>query len=252
MSILKRKVVLVILKIYAISDLHLSFIETPDPDNWQPELQYKPMSEINGEWESHALRIYHSWRKIVGPDDVVLVPGDISWAMRLEQAYPDFNFLRLLPGLIICVQGNHDYWWQSISKTRKSLPPNMRLIRNDHFSVGGTVICGTRGWLCPGSDCFQPEDMKIYLRELGRLEKSLASAGSSKQEIIVMMHYMPTNEKHEYSGFIELLQKYGVRKVVYGHLHAGACRFRLPDQAWEISFHLVSADYLNFAPRLLI
>lgn len=244
--------VLVILKIYAISDLHLSFIETPDPDNWQPELQYKPMSEINGEWESHALRIYHSWRKIVGPDDVVLVPGDISWAMRLEQAYPDFNFLRLLPGLIICVQGNHDYWWQSISKTRKSLPPNMRLIRNDHFSVGGTVICGTRGWLCPGSDCFQPEDMKIYLRELGRLEKSLASAGSSKQEIIVMMHYMPTNEKHEYSGFIELLQKYGVRKVVYGHLHAGACRFRLPDQAWEISFHLVSADYLNFAPRLLI
>jgi len=245
-------VVLVILKIYAISDLHLSFIETPDPDNWQPELQYKPMSEINGEWESHALRIYHSWRKIVGPDDVVLVPGDISWAMRLEQAYPDFNFLRLLPGLIICVQGNHDYWWQSISKTRKSLPPNMRLIRNDHFSVGGTVICGTRGWLCPGSDCFQPEDMKIYLRELGRLEKSLASAGSSKQEIIVMMHYMPTNEKHEYSGFIELLQKYGVRKVVYGHLHAGACRFRLPDQAWEISFHLVSADYLNFAPRLLI
>jgi len=240
------------LKIYAISDLHLSFIETPDPDNWQPELQYKPMSEINGEWESHALRIYHSWRKIVGPDDVVLVPGDISWAMRLEQAYPDFNFLRLLPGLIICVQGNHDYWWQSISKTRKSLPPNMRLIRNDHFSVGGTVICGTRGWLCPGSDCFQPEDMKIYLRELGRLEKSLASAGSSKQEIIVMMHYMPTNEKHEYSGFIELLQKYGVRKVVYGHLHAGACRFRLPDQAWEISFHLVSADYLNFAPRLLI
>lgn len=239
------------MKIYAISDLHLSFSKTPDPENWRPELQYKPMSEINGEWESHALRIYNNWRKIIGPDDVVLVPGDISWAMRLDQAYPDLNFLGLLPGLIICVQGNHDYWWQSISKARESLPPNMRLIRNDHLSLGGTVICGTRGWLCPGSYYFQPGDMKIYLRELGRLEKSLASAGASKEEIIVMMHYMPTNEKHEYSGFIELLQKYGVSKVVYGHLHARACRFRLPDHAWEISFYLVSADYLNFAPCLL-
>ncbi len=239
------------MKIYAISDLHLSFIKTPDPENWQPDLQYKPMSEINEEWESHALRIYNNWCKIIGPDDVVLVPGDISWAMRLDQACQDLNFIRLLPGLIIFIQGNHDYWLQSISKAKEVLPPNMRLIRNDHFSLGGIAICGTRGWLCPGSDYFQPGDMKIYLRELGRLEKSLASAGASNQEIIVMMHYMPTNEKHEYSGFIELLQKYRVKKVVYGHLHARACRLRLPDHAWDISFCLVSADYLNFTPLLL-
>ena len=239
------------MKIYAISDLHLSFIKTPDPENWQPDLQYKPMSEINEEWESHALRIYNNWCKIIGPDDVVLVPGDISWAMRLDQACQDLNFIRLLPGLIIFIQGNHDYWLQSISKAKEVLPPNMRLIRNDHFSLGGIAICGTRGWLCPGSDYFQPGDMKIYLRELGRLEKSLASAGAYEKEIIVMMHYMPTNEKHEYSGFIELLQKYRVKKVVYGHLHARACRLRLPDHAWDISFCLVSADYLNFTPLLL-
>jgi len=239
------------MNIYAIGDLHLSFTATPDPDNWQNGLEYKPMGEINESWTGHAIRIYENWCRIVHPCDVVLVPGDFSWAMRLDEARNDLYFLGLLPGLIIGVQGNHDYWWQSISRVRAVLPPNVRLIRNDHVRLGELVICGTRGWLCPNSGYFRPEDMKIYQRELIRLENSLKSVKTATREIIVMTHYMPTNEKHEYSGFIELFQKYGVQKVVYGHLHAKACRYRLPDRAWDISFHLVSADHLGFTPRLI-
>lgn len=239
------------MKVYAIGDLHLSFTATPDPDDWQNGLEYKPMSEINEFWTGHAVRIYENWRKIVHPGDVVLVPGDISWAMRLDEARSDLDFLGLLPGLIIAIQGNHDYWWQSISRVRAVLPPNVRLIRNDHVRLGELVICGTRGWLCPNSEYFRPEDMKIYQRELIRLENSLKSVKPAAREIIVMTHYMPTNEKHEHSGFIELFQKYGVQKAIYGHLHARACRYRLPDRAWDISFYLASADYLNFTPCLI-
>ena len=239
------------MKIYALGDLHLSFVQTPDPEKPETYREYKPMSEVNEAWTGHAQRIYQNWRAVVRPTDVVLVPGDLSWAMRLPEALADLNFLGLLPGLKICVQGNHDYWWQSISKIRAVLPPGIRLIQNDHVRLGDLAICGTRGWLCPDGMHFQEHDFKIYRRELIRLENSLSSVSPPAKEIIVMMHYLPTNEKHDYSGFIELFQKYGVKKVVYGHLHARAYRYRLPDCAWGISFFLVSADYLNFTPKLI-
>ncbi len=239
------------MKIYALGDLHLSFLRTPDLEKPETFREYKPMGEVSEAWTGHARKIYQNWCYTVGPGDVVLVPGDISWAMRLPQAMSDLNFLSLLPGLKICVQGNHDYWWQGISKIRSVLPPSVRLIQNDHVRLGDLAICGSRGWLCPNGMHFGEHDFKIYRRELIRMENSLASVSPPAREIIVLMHYMPTNEKHEYSGFIELFQKYGVKTVVYGHLHARACRYRLPDCAWGISFHLVSADYLNFTPKLI-
>lgn len=240
------------MKVYAISDLHLSFSRTPDPANWEASPEYKPMAEVDETWMGHAPRIFDNWRRTVNAGDVILVAGDISWAMRLEEAGPDLYFLGLLPGLVVAVQGNHDYWWQSISRVRAAAPPNMRFIQNDHVRVGDLVICGTRGWLCPNGAYFREKDMKIYNRELIRLRNSLASVQEPAREIIVMMHYMPTNEKHEYSGFIEIFQEYGVKHVVYGHLHARACRYRLPDQAWGINFYLISADYLSFTPRLIM
>ncbi len=238
------------MKIYAIGDLHLSLKKPVNVHNWADNEEYKPMGDVDPSWRDHARRIYENWRRTVGSEDVVLVPGDISWAMRLDEARPDLEFLGLLPGRIICVQGNHDYWWQSISRVRAAVPPNVFMIQNDHVVVDGLKVCGTRGWLCPNSAFFKEGDERIYRRELIRLENSLKGAGPGQK--IAMMHYMPTNEKHDYSGFIELFQKYGVNTVIYGHLHARACRYRLPDRAWGISFYLASADYLDFTPRFIM
>jgi len=238
------------MNIFAISDLHLSFSTDPDPPLWTAG-QYKPMSEIDPVWTDHARKIYENWIATVGPDDLVLLSGDISWAMRLEEAGPDIFFLGLLPGSIVAIQGNHDYWWQGISRVRAKMPPNVRLIQNDCVFYGGLAICGSRGWISPGGNFFGERDRKIYLRELIRLENSLQCAAGQAEEIIVMMHFMPTNEKLEYGGFIELFEKYGVKTVVYGHLHARACRYRLPDHCWGMGFHLTSADFLNFTPTLI-
>ncbi len=238
------------MSIFAIADLHLSFSGLLNVVNWEENLEYKPMEDLDQTWHNHARRIYENWHRVVQERDIVLVSGDISWAMRLDDARPDLNYLGLLPGRLVCVQGNHDYWWQSISRAREAVPSNVQLIQNDHVKLDGVNICGTRGWLCPNSTYFKQEDEKIYRRELIRLENSLQSAQTGPR--LVMMHYMPTNEKHDYSGFIELFKKYEVETVVYGHIHSNACRYRLPNRAWGINFHLTSADYLNFTPRLII
>jgi predicted phosphohydrolase len=238
-------------KIYALGDLHLSFKKLPTPGFWEEADEYKPMGEINPAWTNHTRLIYENWVKIVQPEDLVLVPGDISWAMRLEEAKSDLSFLGLLPGKIVGVQGNHDYWWQSISRVRTVLPPNIFLIQNDHVWIKGLALCGTRGWTCPGASHFQKKDGKIYHREVIRLENSLKSIKLPAKEIIVLMHYMPTNEKHEFNHFIEVLQKYAVTTVVYAHLHDQANRYRLPDKAWGINFYLASADYLGFKPYFI-
>lgn len=240
------------MRFFSISDLHLSFSKPVDPLNWQSVELHKPMDIFNQEWHNHYQKIYDNWIAQVQPEDIVLMPGDISWATRLEEARYDLDFLGLLPGTIYAVPGNHDYWWQGISKTRQFVPENMKLIQNDSALVGEIALCGSRGWTCPNSHQFTAEDEKIYKRELIRLENSLRSVAKSAVEIIVMMHFMPTNEVHECSGFIELLCDYKVGRVVYGHLHDRARNYRLPDELWGIKFHLVSADYVDFSPIILL
>ena len=149
------------------------------------------------------------------------------------------------------VQGNHDFWWKSVSRVRERLPNNAAVIQNDSISFGEIAICGSRGWSCPNSGEFKSHDEKIYLREIQRLELSLKSVSPEVSTIIVMMHFMPVNEHHEISGFIKVMEKYPVKAVVYGHLHSGAQRLRLPDRAWDMDFYLVSADYLDFKPKLI-
>ncbi|MBO8137566.1 MAG: metallophosphoesterase [Desulfotomaculum sp.] len=240
------------MKLFAISDIHLSFNNPVDPNDWESVVEHKPMDVCAPEWKEHYKKIYYNWHEMVGQDDVVLMPGDISWATRLEETDHDMEFLGMLPGSIIAVQGNHDYWWQSLTKVRKKIPANMQVIQNDHVIVDNIAICGTRGWVCPNNGRgFTEHDEKIYCREVIRLENSLSSVKQEVEEIIVMMHYMPTNEKHERSHFIDVLQKYNVSTVIYGHLHSRAQRFRLPDTAWGINFHLVSADYVKFTPVLI-
>jgi len=240
------------LKIFAIGDVHFSFSCPVDPQNWDRVRTYKPMDIFGSEWREHYRKIYENWLNVVSPEDLVLMPGDFSWAMKLHEARYDLEFLGLLPGTIVGVAGNHDYWWQSLSQVRAALPPNMRVIQNDHLVFGNVAICGSRGWNCPDGENFSNEDLKIYRRELIRMENSLKGAGAGGKTVIVITHFMPANERHERSGFIDLFLKYGVHSVVYGHLHAEAVKLRLPDRAWGINFHLVSSDFVNFTPALIM
>lgn len=227
--------------LYAIADLHLS------------GAQSKPMDIFGLHWDRHAERIAEDWTARVKASDTVLIPGDISWAMTLEDARPDLQWLHELPGRKILLRGNHDYWWKSI-KTLNRLYEDMDFVQNNCFGYKDYAICGTRGWLCPNDAEFTEHDEKIYLRELQRLELSLKEAQKAKySRIIVMMHYPPTNYQHEPSGFTELFKRYRVEQVVYGHLHTDAAhKLAIQGIIEGIQYFLVSCDYLNFKLKLIL
>ena len=228
------------MRFFALGDPHLSLSSN------------KPMDIFGPNWDDHAARLESAWREAVLPDDVVLLPGDISWAMNLNEARADLAFLAALPGTKVLLRGNHDYWWNSISKVRAALPAGMYAIQNDCLSFGGVTVLGTRGWVCPGSALFDPvEDQKLYDRELIRLELSLKSAPSGAQKLC-MLHYPPFNEKRQQSGFTELLEAYGVQCVVYGHLHGKSCKNAFEGTRNGVEYMLCSADHLSFIPKFIL
>ena len=224
------------MQIYAIADLHLSLTSE------------KPMDVFGEAWRGHAEKLERNWRERVQADDLVLVPGDISWAMQLSAALPDLSFIGNLPGRKILLKGNHDYWWSAIGRVRSNLPEGMRALQNDSIVEDGIGICGSRGGLCPGSNNFNAEDQKIYLRELDRLSLSLASLPAVETKI-AMLHFPPFLDKEKGSGFTERLEDAGVQIVVYGHLHGEANRYAFEGERNGITYHCVAADKLDFAPK---
>ncbi len=228
--------------IWAIADLHLS--------HDQP----KPMDIFGPAWEDHAEKIAANWRRSVGEDDLVIVAGDISWAMQLPGAAPDLNWIAALPGRKLLLRGNHDYWWSSISKVRAALPPGMSALQNDHFTHEGWAVCGTRGWLCPGEEGFDSEhDEKIYLREVGRLQLSLESAlGAGQSSIVAALHYPPFNRQGSPSGFTGLLERCGVRYCVYGHIHDEGRQKLFQGERAGVTYRFVASDGVGFAPVAVI
>jgi len=236
------------MRVWAISDLHLSFTAPYAEDG--PVFLAKPMDVFGENWHNHFAKIYQNWRQTVKNEDFVLVPGDISWALRLNDAVFDFNYLARLPGKIIISRGNHDYWWQSYKQVQEALPDNVTALQNNALSVGESSVCAVRGWLCPGVKMTE-DDKKIYLREVLRLEMCLKAAAAISKDITVMFHFRPVNDKLEKNEFIELMTKYKVRRCLYGHLHGRDAAKVLPARAWDIDFTLVSADYLDFSPRLI-
>ncbi|GMA60713.1 metallophosphoesterase [Alicyclobacillus fastidiosus] len=163
--------------LYAIGDLHLA--NTVD----------KPMDVFGEAWKDHADKIREHWTSIVSPQDTVLIPGDISWAMTLDEVVPDIQWIHSLPGAKVMIRGNHDYWWTGIGKVRSLLPQQMYAIQNDSLSVGDVTVAGTRGWVLPSHPSFQDEDEHILQREVHRLKLSLDHAAKSGQPIICMLHY---------------------------------------------------------------
>ena len=224
------------MKVFAISDLHLS-VNNP-----------KPMDIFGPVWDGYLDKIFDQWKQIVSEDDVVLLPGDFSWAMKLEDAVADFQMLENLPGKKIIVRGNHDYWWKSISAVRGILPKDFYAIQNDAMKIGNYIFCGTRGWQVPENGATQlPEDEKIFKREVIRLEMSLKEAEKLKQEndkIVCMMHYPPVNFSKEDSEFSMLFEKYNVDFVVFGHLH-GYKNIQTEFNRNGIKYFLTSCDVVN-------
>jgi len=233
------------LAIYSISDLHLSLGGD------------KPMDIFGEVWQEHHLIIKKNWLNTVGPDDLVLIPGDVSWETYLENSLLDFKFIDHLPGTKIISKGNHDYWWSTPSKMNKFIRENnlntINILQNNSYIHDDVAICGTRGWICPGDYIFAEEDSKIYLREVNRLELSLKSLQGQVKEIIVMLHYPSVNWSREISGFIEVMHKYGVSKCIYGHLHGkDAHKYGVNGELYGIEHYLVSCDYLEFQPKLIL
>ena len=230
------------MSIYAVSDLHLSFSGNVE----------KPMDVFGGEWVGHTEKVKDNWERDVKPEDTVILAGDISWALKFDDAFADLEWIGALPGKKVFFKGNHDLWWTSANKLNDRFG-GMRFIQNGFYEAEGYALCGSRGWLCPGDVEFTPHDEKIYKRELMRLRTSLSSAKNAGfSRIIGVLHFPPTNDKFAESGFTDLFEEFGVSRVFYGHLH-GAEGFRrgVNGKINGVEYRLVSLDYLKCKPMKL-
>ncbi|NMA06128.1 MAG: serine/threonine protein phosphatase [Ruminococcaceae bacterium] len=227
------------MSLYAIGDTHLSF----GCD--------KPMDVFDG-WFDYVSRLSSEWNKNILNSDTVVLVGDFSWAMNIDEALEDFKFIDSLPGKKILVKGNHDYWWGSLKKMREKLKSNsietVDFLHNNFFTYDDIAICGTRGWITPDNDA----DLKVYNRELNRLKLSLDLARQSGHErIFSFIHYPPIYLNYRQEEFIELLKQYNVERCYYGHVHGKSINFSVNTVVEDIKFRLVSADYLNFSPLFI-
>ena len=239
------------MNIFAISDLHLSLAAPFNEASPDLTPLYKPMSVFGVRWDDALSRLTSNWKEQISEEDAVLIPGDISWAMTMDEAKFDFAFLSALPGKKIISRGNHDYWWNGIGKLRAALPDNIYPLQHDAIEVGGFAVCATRGWTIPGRNDFkESEDRKIYERELLRLGFALEAAAKLTKPIIVMLHYPPFYHPQTGSGFLELLRQYPVQYCVYGHLH-GDKAAAFEGTVDGISFSNMSMDRISFCPKLI-
>lgn len=231
------------MKIFALADLHLA--HSVD----------KPMDVFGEHWRDHVGRMAQAWDATVSDKDWVLCPGDLSWAMTLQEVAPDLAWIAARPGRKVLGRGNHDYWWSAISKLRKVLPPSCFALQNDALDLGPLVVAGARLWALPGSPEFGLQDDKIVQREAGRLDMSLQAAvklADGHKPVIAAVHYPPRSPEAP-SVFSEILQKHGVRRCIYGHLHG-----ELSHQAGiqglvdGVEYSLVASDFVHFSPVLLV
>ncbi|WP_068471387.1 metallophosphoesterase [Candidatus Protochlamydia phocaeensis] len=245
------------MSIWAIADLHLSF-----------GVPNKHMSVFGPQWEAYTEKIEQAWRENISEEDLILIPGDISWALRMEEAQPDLDWIGRLPGTKVLLKGNHDYWWGSLSKIKSFLPASCHLIQNNSFTWKGVSIAGTRLWDIPQLSfdaiinfqehaCVKKltetdqseESQKIYQRELGRLEMSLKAMSPDAKLRIAMTHYPPIGPNLQETEATRLLEKYGVQICVFGHLHNVKSHLQLFGTHHGIRYYLTACDYLpDFKP----
>lgn len=226
--------------LFTIGDLHLSLGTD------------KPMDIFHG-WDNYLERLTENWKRIVNDDDTVVIAGDISWAMKLSECEKDFSYINSLPGNKILLKGNHDYWWDTVSKINRYLSENqfdrIKILFNNSFEIDEYNICGTRGW---GIDCEKTEDIKILNRECGRLKLSLDSVKDKSKETIVFLHYPPIYADNVCEEIIDILKEYNINKCYYGHIHGSKMIKAAFNGKYEgIKFKLISCDAVKFTPTLV-
>lgn len=218
------------MKVFAISDLHLSLCGE------------KPMEVFGNNWDNYLEIIKKDWLEKVSDEDIVVIGGDISWAMKMEEFEIDLKYITALPGRKIIIRGNHDYWWSSLTKVRCALPKNMFALQNDCVKLDNIIFCGTRGWLLTPEE---EQDEKILARELLRAEMSLQAMQKIREQgdrVIFVIHYPPIVGRKP-SAFTQLFEKYGVDSVIFGHLHG--IRSDRKIELNNIKYYLTSTDMVG-------
>lgn len=226
--------------IFAIGDLH--FDSTGE----------KPMDIFGDNWLNHQDKIIDNWSSLVGEDDLVLLAGDTSWGLKINEAYEDLLKIDRLPGNKIIIKGNHDYWWSSLSKLNGLNLKTIKFLQNNSFVYDSIGIAGTRGWSSIDMEVIDPQDEKIFNRELNRLRLSLESLPKELDRKIVILHYPPFNLDSSPNEFINILKEFNVDLCIYGHLHAEGHRYVVEGMIENIEFHCVSCDYINFVPKKIL
>ncbi|MGI6695882.1 MAG: metallophosphoesterase [Christensenellales bacterium] len=223
-------------QVYAIGDLHL------------PGLMDKSMDMFGSHWENHFEKIKNIWMTCAREQDIILIPGDISWAMRLEDAKEDLVAIGRLPGIKVMIRGNHDYWWKGLTRVRAELPSGMHALQHDALEIGEHLFAGARGWERPENENADAKTEKIYRRELIRLEMSLEHARKidKRKRLIALCHYPPTDGAGSETPVTELMTRFGVSDVVYGHLHGYACAGAFNGEVAGVRYHCVSCDCIGF------
>lgn len=230
------------MSVFTIADLHLSHTSN------------KPMDIFGPRWENHTARLEENWQNIVKPEDTVIIPGDISWGMRAEDAIADLAFVHKLNGKKIIGKGNHDFWWQTMKKLcelRDSISAfSIEFLFNNAYIAEDFIICGTRGWFPEAN--YGPDDEKIVNREAERLRTSILAGlklqeEHPEKELLVFLHYPPAYGGVRCERICEVIHQYSVKRVFYGHLH-GAQKSRLVHQMAGAEMQLIAADWVGFSP----
>ena len=225
--------------LYVIGDTHFS------------EGCNKPMDIFGGAWMGYRDKLV-SALAVLQPEDTLVVAGDFSWGMSLQEALPDFRLLDSFPGKKLLIKGNHDYWWETVSKMKRFFAENtietIDFLHNSCYFYNGAALCGTRGWFYDKNDPAAGDD-KIFKRELIRLEASLkAAVDQGATEIDCFLHYPPVFAGTEVPQITEILSRYPVKRLFYGHLHGDSLRGAFSGTRNGIYYAMVSADALGFKP----
>lgn len=227
------------MSVYAIGDLHLALSAN------------KPMDIFRG-WDNYMERLESAWRANIKPGDIVVIAGDVSWALKLEDAEADFRFLEGLPGSKLLMKGNHDYWWNTRTKMEAYFLSlglkSLSILHNNAAAAEGVYLCGSRGWLFENG---MPHDRKIIEREACRIEASLLAAPRDSEKIL-FLHYPPVYAGQSINEFLELMQKHNVHRCFYGHLHGGAIASAFSGNCRGVELTLISADALGFSPLKIL
>lgn len=236
--------------VFAIGDLH--FDSTGD----------KPMGIFGENWKDHEEKIICNWNKKINDEDLVLIPGDISWALKLEEAEKDLKKIDSLPGKKIMSKGNHDYWWSSLKKLEDFNFKTIEFIQNNSVIYENIAIVGTRGWKdigledefdeVDGTDRTMEHDEKIFNRELHRLRLSLDSIRGEYEKIICMLHYPPFNSDRTPNEFGDVLEEYEVDICIYGHLHGEGHRHAVQGLIDGVEYVCVASDFIDFNPKRIL